>query len=104
MKLKPIGKNIIFVFLEDTAEGGFVPQSGGKILLTRQNLDNNREPKWGKVLLTGTDVGPDINVGEYILVEALQWTPGFKVDDIKYWKTDATKVMVVSTKAPDVSY
>lgn len=105
MKLRPIGKNIIFKFLEDVSEGGFVPQSGGVIHIVKQNLDHNREPKWGQVLLIGPDVDTaDINVGDYILIESLQWTPGFEVENIKCWKTDATKIMIVSTEVPDISF
>lgn len=105
MKLKPIGKNIIFKFLEEVSSGGFVPSSGGLIQLVKQNLDHNREPKWGKVMLCGPLVDTaDINVGEYILVEPLQWTPGFEVDGVMCWKTDATKIMMVSSKVPDISF
>jgi hypothetical protein len=105
MKLSPLGKNIIFMFLEDVSDGGFVPSSGGKIQLVRQNLDHNRTPKWGRVLLTGPQVpANDIKVGDYILIEPLMWTPGFEVDDLKCWKTDSDKVMIVSSEVPDISF
>lgn len=104
MKLLPLGKNILFTFLEDVSDGGFIPQSGGQILLTRQNLDHNRTPKWGLVLLTGPQVPADIAVGDYILIEPLMWTPGFDVEDVKAWKTDSDKVMVVSSEVPDISF
>ena len=104
MKLQPLGKNIIFVFLDEVAQDGFIPNSGGRILLTKQNLDHNRTPKWGKVLLTGPQVPADIKVGDYIFIEPLMWTPGFDVDDVKAWKTDSDKVMVVSSEVPDTSF
>ena len=95
-QISPLGKNILFTFLEDTSRGGFVPNTGGKIIL-QQNMDHNRGPKWGQVHLVGPDVNPEeIRVGEYIMIEPLQWTVGFEIDDQKYWKTDSTKVMVVS--------
>jgi hypothetical protein len=103
MKLKPLGKNIIFIFLEDTAGGKFVPTTGGKILLTTKNDAHNREPKWGKVFLTGPNVDPEVKVGEYILIEPLMWTPGFEYDGVKFWKTDSDKVMATST-VPHHSY
>jgi hypothetical protein len=97
MKLKPLGKNIIFIFLEQTSQGKFVPNHGGQILLTSKVDGNNRSPKWGKVFLTGPDVDPEIKVGEYILIEPLMWTPGFDYDGVKFWKTDSDKVMATST-------
>lgn len=96
MKLVPLGKNIIFTFVEDTSNGGFVPNIGGKIIL-KQNMDHNREPKWGKVHLVGPEVNKEeIKVGEYILIESLQWTSVFEWEGAKYWKTDAMKVMCTS--------
>jgi len=97
MKLQPLGKNIIFIFVEETSGSGFIPSSGGSIILTQQNLDHNRTPKWGKVVLVGPAVDTEeIKVGEYILVEPLMWTPGFEYDGIKFWKTDSDKVMATS--------
>lgn len=104
MKLIPLGKNIIFIFVEDVFSDGFVPNSGGQIIIAGQNLENNRTPKWGKVFLTGPEVDADIKVGEYILIEPLQWTPGFEFDDVKFWKTDSTKVMATQAEVPDTSY
>jgi len=104
MKLQPLGKNIIFAFLEQVSHDGFIPSSGGKIILTQQNLDHNRTPKWGMVLLTGPQVPADIKVGDYIFIEPLMWTPGFEVEGVKAWKTDSDKVMVVSSEVPDTSF
>jgi hypothetical protein len=104
MQLKPLGKNIIFRFLEEASGGGFVPSSGGLIQLVKQNLDHNREPKWGQVILIGPAVNPEIQIGDYILIEPLMWTPGFDVEDLKCWKTDSDKVMIVSTEVPDISF
>jgi hypothetical protein len=104
MKLTPIGKNIIFIFLNDVYLNGFVPNSGGQIVIAGQNMENNNGPKWGKVFLVGPDVDPEIKVGEFILVEPLQWTPGFVFDEVKFWKTDSTKVMATQSEAPDTSY
>jgi co-chaperonin GroES (HSP10) len=97
MKLQPLGKNIIFAFVEDTSQGRFVPKSGGKIVIAGQNIDQNRDPKWGKVILVGPDVKQeDVKVGQYILVEPLMWSPGFEHEGVKLWKTDSTKVMATS--------
>ena len=97
MKLQPLGKNIIFIFCEDTSGGKFVPSHAGKIQIISKNEQFNHAPKWGKVFLTGPDVDPEIKVGEFILIEPLKWTPGFDFDGVKFWKTDSDKVMATST-------
>jgi len=103
MNLRPLGKNIIFIFLEEVSQGRFTPSHASGIILTNKNVDVNREPKWGKVFLTGPDCDDEIKVGDYILVESLCWTPGFDFDGIKFWKTDSDKVMMVSD-TPQHSY
>lgn len=103
MKLSPLGKNIIFIFCEDTSGGKFQPSHAGRIQIVSKNEQHNHAPKWGKVYLTGPDVDPEIVPHEYILIEPLQWTPGFEFDGIKFWKTDSDKVMAVS-KVPHHSY
>lgn len=103
MKLQPLGKNIIFIFLEDTNQGQFTPSHGGRILLTQANNDHNRVPKWGKVAMVGPEVDPEIKEHSYILITPLKWTPGFDFDGIKFWKTDSDQVMAVSD-VPHHSY
>jgi hypothetical protein len=104
MQLKPLGKNIIFTFLESTGQGGFIPSSGGRILITQQNIQNNTLPKWAKVFLVGPDVDPEIKVGEYIFIEPLMWSVSFEYDGVQFWKTDATKILITSEEVPDFSF
>lgn len=102
MQIKPLKNNIIFIFEEETSGGGFIPKTGGLIVVP-QNIEHNRTPKWGKVTALGPDVEPEIKVGDYILVEPLMWSLGFELEKQKYWKTDDSKVMMVSD-VPVLSY
>lgn len=104
MTLTPIRNNIIFTFVDDTSGGGFVPASGGVIVIAQQNIANNNTPKWGKVAAIGPDVDENIEVGSYIYVTALMWSAGFEYEKTKYWKTDDTQVLVVSAERPDNSF
>lgn len=99
MKVKLLGKSILFTFVEDTMNGSFMPSNKGKILIaTSKDIKHSHEPKWGKVTHKGPDVDESIKIGNYILIESLQWTQGFDIDDTRYWKTDEDKVLVVSNK------
>ena len=96
MHIEPLRNNIMFQFLDETggAKGKFTDRKteGGIILPT---LDSGQKlPRWGKVLA----VGPDATVqqGEYILVEALMWSYGTEIDGVKMWKTDDSKVLLVT--------
>lgn len=102
MALRPLHDTILFVFVDDGAGGRFLPKSRSGILLTNQSLDYNNSPKWGKVLAVGREV-KDVQTGDYILIESLQWTPGFTHDDVKIWKTVENKV-IATTNDIELTY
>lgn len=99
MNIKPIGKAILFSFVEEARDGMFIPTTKSGIIMTNQNMDHNRTAKWGKVITKGSDVPDEIaKVGEYILIEPLQWTLSATIEGQKMWKTDETKVIASSSE------
>ena len=100
--LKPLNDVIIFQFIDeimgrkrafnDVTESGIV-------VVGAATLQTN--PRWGKVVASGPDSG--VKPGEYILVEGLQWTTDFKIDDEKHWKTEDSKVLAVCDNIEDCS-
>lgn len=98
MKTRILGKDIIFQFKDDVS-GGLVKKTStaSGIILAGQQIDQQRQARWGKVVAVGTDITEEIKVGSYILIEPLMWTVGFTFDsDVKFWKTHETKVLAVS--------
>lgn len=96
MKIFPLRNNIMFQFLDETSgsKGKFTDRklASGIILPT---LDSSQKlPRWGVVIEKGPQA--QVEVGEYILIESLMWTFGTEVDGVKMWKTDDTKVIMVT--------
>jgi hypothetical protein len=93
--IKPLQKNIFFIFEDDVVKGQFVSSTPGGILIHRNFNNSLNEARWGIVKYIGPEVDSDITVGARILVEPLQWTEGLKVDDMTYWVTNSDKVMLI---------
>lgn len=94
--LHPLKDNIMFQFLDETAgsKGKFTDRKteSGIVLPT---LDSSQKlPRWGRVVAAGPKSA--VKPGEFILIEALMWTYGVELEDQKYWKTEDSKVMMVT--------
>lgn len=76
----------------------FVPSTKSGIIMTNQDASHNHTPKWGKVIKKGPNVSEDIVVGQYVLIEPLQWTLGTKFEGVQMWKTDESKIIAMSTE------
>jgi hypothetical protein len=63
------------------------------------NFDStSKKSRWCIVVSNGPDIkDPDIKPGARIFVEALKWTNVFYHNNIQYWKTDESCVMLIST-------
>jgi len=95
MALKPLGNSFLFSFFSVTAGGRFIERNSGKIILTNQDFDTQgKYARWGKVEAVGSKV-TDFNVGDIVLIEALQWTKEIKFEGKSYWKSDDTKVIAI---------
>lgn len=92
MKLKPLDKDILFVFIDEIINGKFVEKHNTFIL--GQSEDKTiKNPRWGKVVAIGPNVCSEITIGAKILIEPLMWTKGLVFDNIKVWKTDESKII-----------
>lgn len=94
MKIRPIGKSIIFQFVDET-HGKYLGRTSRSGILIATGTSDQKEPKWGKVLAIGNEV-TEVNADQYILIEPLQWTVGLYVDEERIWRTDESKVLAVS--------
>jgi co-chaperonin GroES (HSP10) len=95
MALRPLKNTFLFEFFADTYGGKFVDRNSGRIILTNQDLSTQAtQARWGKVIAIGEEV-IDFNVGDIVLIEALQWTIEMKFEGQSYWKSDDTKVIAL---------
>jgi co-chaperonin GroES (HSP10) len=94
--IKPLKNNVMFAFLDSTggSKGRFTPRSTASGIILVPSLADQKKARWGEVLAAGPDA--DVSVGDFILVEALMWMEGTEVDGVKMWKTDDTKILVVT--------
>lgn len=86
----------MFQFLDETSgpKGAFTERHG--ILIIPRTTSAQKVHRWGKVVAVGPKVD-GVAPGDYILIEALMWMEGVKLNDTeKVWKTDDTKVLVVT--------
>ena len=97
MKLNVLKNYIMFQFLDETggAKGKFTDRKYGETGIIIPVLDSSQKlPRWGKVVAAGPEA--QVVEGEYILIEALMWSYGIDFDGEKLWKTDDSKVMMVT--------
>ena len=96
-QLKPLRNAILFQFLDDTSgdKGQFTERSrSGLYIPTLKN--EQRQERWARVVAVGPEA-KGINVNDFILIEPLMWTSNEVFEGQKIWKTDTTKVMMVTT-------
>jgi co-chaperonin GroES (HSP10) len=94
--IKPLGNNVMFRFLDFTggAKGRFTDTLGSGII-TLPTAASQKVHRWGEVLAVGPKVD-GVVPGDFILIEALMWMEGTKVDDVRMWKTDDSKILCVT--------
>ncbi len=100
MAIKPLGKNIIFIFKDKVnSKGEFVrPPTASGIELIGGYDDSAKQSRWAVVVATGPDC-KDVVPGQEILLPALRWTNGITVGDQKFWKTDEKQVVAVRSSS-----
>lgn len=97
-EVKVLEDGIIFKFLEDTSSGAFQNATNwGFIVKDRDN--DVQYPRWGQALTVGRKV-KYVVPGDYILIENLQWTNALHYEEDKFWKTNESKVLLVSKDKP----
>lgn len=92
MHIKPIKNHIIFQFVDEVDnKGQFVKTTQWGFVIPGHYDNSAKMPRWATVV----EVGPDcetVKVGQQILIHALKWTEGFKLDGVRFWKTDEKQV------------
>jgi co-chaperonin GroES (HSP10) len=99
--LKALNNKIIFQFLQDTTGGQFHETTRHGIVIMENNDKQLNVSRWAKVVKAGPRVSEDISVGDYVLIEALQWTTHIIWNREKFWMTTDEKIMAVSDVKPD---
>lgn len=95
--VQPIKKQILFQFLEDTTNKKFNTQTNSGILVVEHKEKQLNSHRWGVVVDVGSDVDTNlINIGDIVLIENLQWTNGFIIEDQKYWLTNEEKILALT--------
>jgi len=92
--IRAIKNSIVFTFKDIVRNGQFHEVSTGGIILPTDNDNNAKAARWGTVITVGPEV-TDIEPGDQIYVEALQWTAGITYNGIQLWKTNSSKVLAV---------
>jgi co-chaperonin GroES (HSP10) len=95
--LRPLHNTILFQFLDETAgaRGRFSERTKGSIIIPVLDSAQHKTDRWGKVVSVGPDVD-GVAPGEFVLIQALQWTRAAEIDGMKLWKTNDDKVIVVT--------
>lgn len=97
MKLRALGDSILFSFVDDSRAGMFTPKLSDVILVTTAQIDGQDAARWGQVVAVGPEVGEEIEVGKFILIDSLKWTTGITLPDkSKIWKTTYPNVSLIS--------
>lgn len=95
MTLRPLNNNVMFKFLDSTGgqKGRFHGTTLSGIIIP-PTVNNQKIARWGVVVAKGPKA--EVEVGDYILIEALMWMEGVKFEDELIWKTDDTKILAVT--------
>ena len=97
MNIKALGDSILFQFVDSARGGMFTPRLSDIIQVEIASIDTQDSPRWGIVVAVGPNVGEEIEVGKYVLVDGLKWTTAIELPDkSKLWKTTYPNVSVIS--------
>ena len=93
--ISAIESNVIFQFTEDVTQSRFINSAESGMIVNSGDGNQALWPRWGKAIKIGPDV-KEVIEGDYILIESGKWTLGFFIEDVRYWKTDESKIIGVS--------
>lgn len=97
MTLRPLRNVVLFQFMDDTSgsRGRFSERTTGSIIIPVLDSTQHKTNRWGRVVAVGPEVD-GVEPGDFVLIEALQWTRGTVLEEQKLWKTDDTKILAVT--------
>lgn len=96
--VRPIENGIIFKFLEGISNKAFDNRTSWGFEI-RDRVNDAKRPRWAIVERIGPKV-TQVSEGDYILIENLQWTNALEYKNDKFWKTNESKVIMVSKEMP----
>ena len=94
--LRPLRDSVLFVFTDEVSDGMFIDQTESGIYLGKNIDSSTQSARWGVIAATGPDVKL-VKTGAKVLIGALRWTEGFKIDNTKLWKTVEGEILAVDT-------
>lgn len=97
-RISVIEDGVIFKFVEDITNKTFENKTDWGFIVKDRNNDMKR-PRWGKVCAIGPKV-TQFDVGDFVLIEHLQWTSGLNYNGDKFWKTNESRVIMTSKSEP----
>ena len=99
--IAPLRNGILFVFMDKTvgSEGKFGAFTEWGFNLGVNTDDTTKSGRWGRVLAVGPEA-TEVKEDMFIFIEPLMWTKGFSHNASKVWKTDESKVMLISIDPP----
>ena len=103
IRITPLKNKFTFNFLDETAGGNFIDRTKSGIIMTNQEmLTTSKNPRWGVVQDVGSEV-KDFKQGDYVLIEAMQWTNGVKLEEW-IWQSDDSKVLAIADDIKDTYF
>lgn len=97
--IHPLRNGILFAFVDTVTNGKFNEDTNWGFNLGQSPDASGQTARWAKVLSIGPEV-EEIQNGDYIQIEPLMWSHGFKHKKTNIWKTDESKVIFVSPTLP----
>lgn len=96
--ISALNSNVLFKFLDETygSQGKFSERSSGSIIIANIQKRQSGANRWARVLAIGPKVS-EVSVGEFALIESGQWTLSCEYQGEKFWKTDESKIIMVTT-------
>jgi co-chaperonin GroES (HSP10) len=86
----------MFQFIEETggSRGSFTERPLSSGIIIPAVASKQKVHRWGKAIAVGPKA--EVQVGDYILIEALMWMEGTQIDGVKMWKTDDSKILAIT--------
>ena len=97
MNLRPLNDSVLFQFLDKTEgkAGRFAERTAGTIIIPVLDSNQHKADRWAKVVAVGPKC-EGLEPGDFILIQALQWTFGSEFEGQKIWRTIPDKIIVVT--------
>ena len=93
-----LGDGILFKFIQTLSNKSFDNTTDWGFVV-KDKTDDFKRARWAIAEVLGPTV-KHVKAGNFILIENLQWTNGLDYAGDKFWKTNESRVMMVSEEEP----